>query len=121
MKSPLALWVAVLSVLSIGCALMPTETRVRVIEHKKEPQGHYSVLFKIVEPTDLASRYYHVATWRADRVRDADGHLYEIGLNFTQVGMLKSSPDFKTRPNNYAALPPTSKDSDFFECARRLD
>jgi hypothetical protein len=100
---------------------MPTTAKVQVIEHKKEQQGHYSVLYKIVEPSELTGRYFNGATWRTDLVRDANGHLYEVGLNFTQVAMLKSE-GYKMRPLDYTNhLPPPSKGSDFFETARRLD
>jgi hypothetical protein len=116
----LASLTAVIALLSVGCGWMPTDAKVRVIGHKKEPQGHYSVLFKVQEPAGLAGKYDRGATWRTDLVRDADGHLHEIGLNFTHVAVLRSA-SYNSRPRDYSSSPPTSKDTDFFECARRLD
>jgi hypothetical protein len=97
-----------------------TTTQVQVIEHRKEPQGHYSVLFKILTPDEVAGKYYNGSTWRGDLVKDADGGIYQIGFNYSMYARVASDPSLKRMPREYSDGPPVSKETDFLEMAKRL-
>ena len=99
---------------------MPTKATVRMIEHKKEPEGHYSLLFRIQEPAELKGKYDAASSWRGDLAKNADGGLYEVYLNFTMVGVLRSA-DHLFKPKDYTQSPPGSKEGDFLEMAKRLN
>jgi hypothetical protein len=90
-----------------------------MIEHKKEPEGHYSLLFQIQEPVEMKGKYDSASSWRGDLAKDADGCLYEVYLNFTMVGVLRSA-DHSFKPTDYTEPPPGSKEDDFLEMAERL-
>ncbi len=119
MKVLLLPLIVLVSSFSGGCALMPVKATVQVIEHKKEPQGHYSILIKIIKPAKLAGRYDSVSTWRGDLVKDADGGLYETYANFKTVARLGPT-SYNHRPSDYSLSAPQSRDGDFLEFAKRV-
>jgi hypothetical protein len=100
-------------VLSSGCWFSPTKARVQVVEHKQNASGtHYAVLFRVVEPPELAGRYGVGSTRRSDLLEHVDGQSFEVSLNFTEVGTLTGN-----KPTAYAVSPPAAVSDDFFESA----
>ena len=116
MKTLRTILVATALSLCAGCEYDSTKVRVQVLEHKAQAGGsYYALLCRVLEPKDLEGRYSVEATRRSDLIGGIDGGEYEVFLNFTMVGALTSN-----KPVDYGASPPSGKNSDFLESAKRV-
>jgi len=119
MKSLLLFLIALAMILSEGCAYMPTTVKVRVLEHKQDPQGHYALLCEVIDPPSIAGRYHIAGTLRRDLIPNVDGGEYEVSMNHTMIAQLQGGGS-RTRPREYQTSRPSGGDGDFLDSAKRL-
>ena len=115
---PHFLSVALALVLSAGCAsTVRTETvtvTVKVVHHEKGPSWNYSeLLYQVLEPSDLAGRYWVAATRKA-APPSLEGRTFKLQLDSKMLKRLMPGPEL---PEEYWSAPPSSKNPDFLKIA----
>ncbi len=100
--------------LCVGCDMEGTKARVVVQEHKTNGT-YYTLLFKVIEPEELAGRYGTGSTLRKDLMTNVDGAEYEVYFNFSYVGTLTQN-----KPLDYSESRPSPGSGDFLDSAKRL-
>jgi|ERR1035437_7712285 hypothetical protein len=119
MKTSIALSVAFALVLSAGCATtVRTETvtvRVKVVDHAREPSWDYSeLLYRVLEPSDLAGRSGFAATRKA-APPGLEGREYKLRMDSKMLERLCT-----WQPEEYWSAPPSSKNPDFLKVAEPM-
>jgi hypothetical protein len=115
---PHILSVAFALVVAAGCAsTVTTETvtvRVKVVHHEKGPSWSYSeLLYQVLEPNDLAGRYWVAATRKA-APPSLEGREFKLRMDSTMLERLMPGPEL---PEEYWSAPPSSKNPDFLTIA----
>jgi hypothetical protein len=102
-----------LSLLLQACWFDSTKATVEVVEHQADASGrYYALLFRVVQPKDLAGRYGVAATLRRDLIEQVDNRQYEVSLNFTMVDALTIN-----KPTSYSTSEPSPGSGDFLDSA----
>lgn len=117
MKTFVALSVAFVLVLSAGCASTVTPEavtlRVKVVDHAKGPSWNYSeLLYRVLEPSELAGRYGFAATRKAAPPA-LEGREYKLRMDSKMIERRL----FTWQPEEYWSAPPSSKNPDFLRVA----
>lgn len=112
------LLVALVLVLSAGCtSTVSTATiavTVKVVHHEKGPGWNYSeLLYQVLEPSDLAGRYW-VASTRKAAPPSLEGRTFKLQLDSKMLKRLMPGPGL---PEEYWSAPPSSKNPDFLKIA----
>ena len=119
MKTFVALSVAFVLVLSAGCAsTVARETvsvRVKVVDHATWPTWNYfELLYRVLEPSDLAGRYGFAATRKAAPPA-LEGREYKLRMDSKMIERLCT-----WQPEEYWSAPPSSKNPDFLKVAEPI-
>jgi hypothetical protein len=96
----------------VASACQPVRFKVRIVEAQRQSEGHYALLYEVIEPANYAGRYGVAATGKSDRYGEFIGAIYEIQLNAKLIGALGA------RPVKYSISALKGKDSDFLEMAK---
>jgi len=99
---------------SVGCGMKDTKAWV-VVDDYKTNGTYYTLLYKVIEPKNLAGRYGTGSTLRRDLLTNIDGAEYEVCFNLTMIGGLEAN-----KPLDYLESRPTPGNGDFLDSAKRL-
>src|SRR6266699_2962247 len=120
MKALAVLSPAFVLVLLTGCASTSTsETvtlRVKVVDHTKGPSWSYSeILFRVLEPSELAGRYGTAATRKA-APPSLEGRQFILRMDSRQIE--RRVVPWTVEPEEYWSAAPSSKNPDFLKVAK---